>query len=92
MSKKKDQTQQDFWQQHKVGSRLMFLTVWFFFSLMAFKKIQEPVISKDFMAIMQELVIYLTLFVMVGANGLEMLGGVYEKLGMKKINKKEKKE
>ncbi len=65
----------------------MFLTVWLVFLIMSIKKIKEPIIDNNFMEIIKELVLYLTIFVTVGINGIEVLSQAYQKVTIKKINK-----
>ena len=77
----------DFWNKYKVGTRGMFITVWFIFVCMSIAIFNEIKIDTHFQDIISNLVMYITIFVAVGANGIEKIADTYAKI--KIDNKKE---
>ncbi len=77
---------QDLWKKYRIGSRLMFLTVWVVFCIMSFKILNGQKIDKNFQDMVSNLVLYLTIFIAVGVNGIETIGKIYEKIGIKKFD------
>ncbi len=74
----------DFFTRHKIGSRLMFLSVWFIFLILSYRIINGHEVNRHFLNIISDLVLYLTLFIGGGVNVIEKAIDKYNPKGVKK--------
>ena len=73
----------DWWNKNKVGTRGMFITVWAVFVVMSIVILMGKNVDVHFQDMIGNLVMYITIFVAVGANGIEKLADVYAKVRKK---------
>ncbi len=92
MTIKPEKSTNDFWSEHKIGSRLAFIIVLIVFLVMSIKILNGQIIDKNFQDIIANLILYLTIFIGLGANSVEKISNIYEKISINKLknNKKDK--
>ncbi len=76
----------DFWAKYKLGSRLAFVIVLIIFLVMSIKILNGQIIDKNFQDIIANLILYLTVFIGLGANSVEKISEIYESINIKKLN------
>lgn len=73
----------DWWNKYKVGTRGMFVTIWIVFVAMSIVIFKGGKVDTHFQDMIGNLVMYITIFLAVGANGIEKLADVYAKVRKK---------